>query len=119
MKIQNLSDNNKFTGGKVFIDGLNSRQQKTVSKVRPFLNNQLSGQNFNLYISGSLSADKKVISRAYNKSPKYIHLITQRKPATVPTACEVTNVCHPDVLIGKIKQVIAEHHKYVKTLVKK
>ena len=111
---------NQSFKGVINISGLSAKQQQVVDGIYPVLKKQVeSVKNLNLNISGSL--DKRIISRAIGKEPKYILLSTQVKSATVPTANIAVESTNPQYIMQQVKNIIKKHTNsdfYKKTLLK-
>ena len=94
--------------GNINISGLSARQKQAFDTIYPVLEKQVKPiKNLNLNISGSL--DKKIISVASGKEPKYIHMSTQVRSATVPTADITVESLEPKTILESAQDLINKH----------
>lgn len=102
------SVNKQSFKGNINISGLSTAQQQVLDNVYFALAKKVKPIKYlNLNISGSL--DKDIISVQSGKEPKYFHISTQVKSATVPTGSVAVESLGSDNLLKVVQDLISKH----------
>ena len=106
--MQISSINNQSFKGNICVSGLSAKQKQAFDTIYPTLEKQVKSiKNLNLNISGSL--DKKIISACTSKEPRYIHMSTQVRSATVPTTDIAVESLEPKTILESAQDLINKH----------
>lgn len=94
--------------GSINVSGLSNKQKQAFDTICPALEKQVKSiKNLNLNINGSL--DKDIISIWSGKEPRYIHMSTQVRSATVPTAEIAIESLEPKTILESAQNLINKH----------
>jgi len=107
MQVQNIHSSQNFNGVMNLGNRFNKKQSAALSQIVPEITKIVEGkEKLVLNIDGSTRPD--IISYS-DEAPKYMHIWTQVRPATVPTAKIVIQGEDSKIISKIVNNIISEH----------